>query len=215
MATISNNKKKRRFKTQRRLMTELPGLGKAGALEKRPYPPGDHGQKRRKFSEYALQLEEKQKIRAHYGLRESQLKKFVTTAKAKAKATNWMSQLINLLEKRLDNVVFRLGFANSIAAASQLISHGKVLVNGKKATIRSIVLKKGDKVQLVPKAYENQVYLMAAQAPRLSLADYLTKTKETTNGIEMEIGTISDEPNFGHIPFELNEGLVTSYYSLN
>lgn len=209
----SKKNTKRRFKIQRRLQTELPGLGKAGALERRPYPPGDHGQKRKKFSEYALQLEEKQKVRCHYDLREVQLKRFVVKAKAQAK-TNWVSTLINLLEKRLDNIVFRLGFANSIAASSQLISHGKVLVNGKKLSIRSAVLKKGDKIQLVLKAYENQVYLNAAQAPRLALADYLSKSKESANGIDYEIGTIVDEPNFGHVPFELDEGLVTSYYSL-
>ncbi len=113
-----------RFKIQRRLLTELPGLGKAGALERKPYPPGEQGLKRKKYSEYALQLEEKQKIRFHYGLRESQLGKNVQLAKRES-SQDWVSYLIGLLERRLDNVVFRLGFAPSIAAASQLISHRK------------------------------------------------------------------------------------------
>lgn len=209
MATISNNKKKRRFKTQRRLMTELPGLGKAGALEKRPYPPGDHGQKRRKFSEYALQLEEKQKILFHYCLKEKQLRRFVHIAKKKAE-TNWVSYLIGLLECRLDNVVFRLGFAPSIPAAKQMVSHGKVLVNGKKLNIRSAILKVGDQVSLTEKAYQNQVYLFAKQAPRLPLPDYLNKGTSQAG----EIGKILDQPHLGHLPFAFSEGLLTSYYSL-
>ena len=198
-----------KFKLQRRLMTELPGLGKMGALEKRPYPPGEHGLKRKKFSEYALQLEEKQKIRHHYGLNESQLRRFVQEAKKKSDV-NWMSQLIQLLELRCDNIVFRLGFAPSIPAASQLISHGKVLVNGKKLTIRSAILKPGDKVQLKESTYQNQVYLQAKNSPRLPLADYLTKQSLG----EVEIGLIQSAPDFIHIPFAVDAGLVTSYYSL-
>ena len=198
-----------KFKLQRRLMTELPGLGKLGALERRPYPPGEHGLKRKKFSEYALQLEEKQKIRHHYGLNESQLRRFVKEAKRKSDA-NWMSQLIHLLELRCDNIVFRLGFAPSIPAASQLISHGKVFVNGKKLTIRSAILKVGDQVQLKESTYQNQVYLQAKNAPRLPLADYLHKEALGT----LEVGKIISAPDFTHIPFAIDAGLVTSYYSL-
>lgn len=198
-----------RFKIQRRLLVELPGLGKAGALERRPYPPGEHGLKRKKYSEYALQLEEKQKIRYHYGLRESQLRRFVHTAKRKAH-TNWVSQLVNLLERRIDNIVFRLGFAPSIPAARQLVSHGKVLVNGHRVDVRSAILKVGDRITLKPAAYENQVYLLSQKAPRLPLPDFLTK--ETVDG--REIGVLSDQPKLEHVPFAFNEGLLTSYYSL-
>lgn len=198
-----------RFKKQRRLMTELPGLGKAGALERRPYPPGEHGLKRRKYSEYALQLEEKQKILFHYGLRETQLRRFVREAK-RISDTNWVSTLANLLERRLDNIVFRLGFAGSIPAARQLVVHGKVLVNGRKLDIRSAVLKRGDRVELKPSAYENQVYLLAKQAPRLPLPDYLEKTSHGPG----EIGVIKDDPALGDVPFAFDAGLFTSYYSL-
>lgn len=198
-----------RFKIQRRLITELPGLGKSGALERRPYPPGQHGQRRRKYSEFGLQLEEKQKLRFHYGLREEQFRRFIAKAKT-ASATNWVESLVNLLEKRLDNVVFRLGFASSIPAARQLISHGKVRVNDKKVDISSQVLRVGDKVSLKKEAYENQVYLQAKQNPRLPLAGFLNK--EEVQGLE--VGRLSDEPNLEAVPFAFEPGLVISYYSL-
>lgn len=199
-----------RFKIQRRLQTELPGLGKAGALERRPYPPGEHGQRRKKYSEYGLQLEEKQKVRVHYGLREQQLKRFVKEAKRSAQI-NWVEQLINLLEKRVDSVVFRLGFAPSIPAARQLVSHGKVFVNGKRLDIRSAVLKKGDRITLSPDAYQGQTYLRAKESPRLPLAEFL---KKEASGEGLEIGIVSDEPKIGDFPANFNEGLFTSYYNL-
>ena len=198
-----------RFKKQRRLLVELPGLGKAGALERRPYPPGQHGQRRKKYSEYGLQLEEKQKLRYHYGVREEQFRRLINKAK-KSSSGNWVESLVNILEKRLDNIVFRLGFASSIPAASQLISHGKVLVNGKKINIRSQILRVGDQVTLVDKAFDNQVYLQAHQAPRLPLADFLDKTKNQ----DKEIGKIIDEPKIESVPFAFESGLIIGYYSM-
>src|SRR5882672_1334376 len=112
-----------RFKRQRRLGVELPGLGKSGALDRRPYPPGQHGNQKRKLSEYALRLEEKQKLIFHYGLREEQLRRFVRDSK-RGKSTDWVDTLIGRLERRLDNLIFRLGFAPSIRSARQMILHG-------------------------------------------------------------------------------------------
>ncbi|WP_413577315.1 30S ribosomal protein S4 [Bdellovibrio sp. HCB290] len=198
-----------RFKLQRRLMTELPGLGKAGALERRPYPPGQHGQRRRKYSEFGLQLEEKQKIRIHYGLREEQFRRIIAKAQ-KSSNSNWVESLVNLLEKRLDNVVFRLGFAPSIAAAKQMVSHGKVMLNGKKVNISSQIIKVGDIVSLKADAYQNQVYMSAKQAPRLPLPTFMTKEEK---GGE-ETGRLIDEPNMEAVPFSFDPGLVISYYSL-
>src|SRR5882757_4322494 len=137
-----------RFKMQRALGLELPGLGKPGALAKRSYPPGQHGQARKsKPTGFALQLREKQKLLFHYGLREEQLRRFVRTARAR-EASNWVEGLVGLLERRLDNIVFRMGFARSIAAARQLVSHGHILVNGRPLTIGSAVLRTGDFVRL-------------------------------------------------------------------
>lgn len=205
---MPRKKKAARFKLQRRLLTELPGLGKAGAMERKPYPPGQHGARRIKYSDFRLQLEEKQKVRIHYGLREEQLIRIVKKAK-KSRNEKWISALINLLEKRLDNVVFRAGFANSIAAASQLISHGKVTVNGKKVNIRSYQIKVGDKVELKSTVLENQVYLNAKQSPRLQLADWLEKTESDKTASVV----LKDEPSLESIPFPFDESLMTSYYS--
>lgn len=197
-----------RFRIQRRLGTELPGLGKAGALERRPYPPGQNGNKRRKFSDYALRLEEKQKLRAHYELREEQLRRFIRNAKT-GKGSNWTAKLVGLLERRLDNVVFRLGFAPSIRSAGQLISHGHVLVNGKKVDIRSIVLSVGDQVTLTDKALQNQIVLRAKQSPRLEVPDFLKKEEQGGK----ETGTILNVPGLEHIPFTFDSGLFTEYYA--
>ena len=119
-----------RFKIQRRFGVELPGLGKSGALDRRPYPPGQHGMKRKKLSDYTIRLMEKQKIMFHYGLREGQLTNYVRKCK-KDKSRAWVDTLIITLESRLDNVIFRLGLAPSIPAARQMVGHGHVFVNGK------------------------------------------------------------------------------------
>ena len=132
---------KARFRVQRRLGVELPGLGKPGALERRPYPPGESGNKRKKYSDYALRLEEKQKLRIHYGLKERQLRRFIRSAKTGQQGSGWVNKLVGALERRLDNVIFRLGLAPSIASARQLVSHGHVLVDNQRVDIPSYVLK--------------------------------------------------------------------------
>jgi small subunit ribosomal protein S4 len=197
-----------RYKIQRRLGTELPGLGKPGALERRPYPPGENGNKRRKYSDYALRLEEKQKIRAHYGLREEQLRRFIRNAKRGA-AANWVNKLIGLLERRADNVVFRLGFAPSIRAARQLVSHGHVLINGLPVTVGSYVIPQGAKVTLTDSARQNQIVLQAMKAPRLEVPDFLRKDQENGG----EIGVIQAIPGTEHVPFQFDAGLFTEYYA--
>jgi small subunit ribosomal protein S4 len=197
-----------RFKIQRRFGTELPGLGKPGALERRPYPPGENGNKRRKYSDYALRLEEKQKIRFHYGLKEEQLRRFIRDAK-KGTAANWTGQLIGRLERRLDNVIFRLGFAPSIRSARQLVSHGHVRVNGQKINIGSYVLQQNDKVGLSEKALQNQIVLRAVQAPRLELPDYLRKEQDGGQ----EVGVVQAIPGIEHVPFTFDAGLFTEYYA--
>lgn len=197
-----------RFKIQRRLGTELPGLGKPGALERRPYPPGENGNKRRKYSDYALRLEEKQKIRVHYGLREEQLRRFIRNSK-KGSAHNWVNKLMGLLESRLDNVVFRLGFAGSIRAARQLVSHGHILVNGKEVSVGSFVVPQGAKVSLKDKALENQIVLQASKAPRLEVPDYLRKENEGGK----EVGVLHAVPGTEHVPFQFDAGLFTEYYA--
>ncbi len=207
---MSKDKSKARFRIQRRLGTELPGLGKAGALERRPYPPGEAGNKRKKFSNYALQLEEKQKVMFHYGLREKQLRRFIRDAKKGNATKNWIKALAGLLELRLDNTVFRLGFAPSIRAARQLVSHGHVFVNGKKVNVGSAVLKVGDVISLKDKSYEHQVVLQCQDAPRLDVPEFLDKGEKDGK----VVGTVKDIPEIEHVPFGFNTNLFAEYYSL-
>lgn len=198
-----------RFKTQRRLGTELPGLGKAGALERKPYPPGEHGMKRRKYSNFALQLEEKQKVLKNYCLREKQLRRFIRDAK-KGTSANWVNQLAGRLELRLDNTVFRLNLAPSVRAARQMISHGHVLVNGKKVDVGSMVLKVGDEISIRDKSQEHQVYMHAKDNPRMEVPSHLTKETKDNK----EVGKVLNIPGLEAIPFPFQSGLFTEYYSI-
>ena len=112
------------------------------AIDKRAYPPGQHGQGRKKFSEYGIQLREKQKVRRIYGVLEKQFRKYVAAAERKKGVTG--ENLLRTLELRFDNVIYRLGFAGSRNAARQFIRHNFYLINGKKVNIPSYMLKQGD-----------------------------------------------------------------------
>src|SRR6059058_939014 len=126
----------------------VPLFGPAKALERKNYPPGMHGPKgsRRKQSDYAIALGEKQKLRYQYGLLERQFRRIFQRALRKRGVTG--ETLLQLLETRLDNVVYRLGFANTRSGARQLVSHGHVQVNGRKVDISSYSVKPGDKVTI-------------------------------------------------------------------
>lgn len=192
------------FKIQRSLGIELPGLGKAGALERRPYGPGQHGNKRKKISDFAVRMKEKQKLRYHYGLRERQLVNYVKKAK-KDKSRAWMDTLLITLERRLANVIFRLNWAPSMLAANQMVSHGHVLVNGKKINVAGLLINKGDVITLTDKGFASQNYLQAQATPRLPSipASY---TVDGKNAKAVDLPLPSD------IPFEYAGQLVTEYY---
>ena len=132
-----------RLRVTRRL-GDLPGLTRKAA--KRSYPPGQHGQARRKRSEYAIRLEEKQKLRFNYGVSERQLVRYVKKARAQDGSTG--TNLLKLLENRLDNVCFRLGFGPTIPGARQLVNHGHVTVNGRVVDIASYQCKSGDVIAI-------------------------------------------------------------------
>lgn len=200
--------KRSSFKIQRRLGIELPGLGKAGALERRPYGPGMHGMKRKKLSDYTIRLMEKQKLRFHYGIREKQLRNLVVACK-KIKTRSWVDTLVMTLETRIDNVVFRMNWAPSIAAARQMVSHGHILVNGKKLTIGSAILSVGDEITLSEKGAKSGNYLQAKVRPRLSAVPaYVSVEKDG----EKEKGKILSEPLPEDIPFAFDKRLVIEYY---
>jgi len=129
-------------------------------MVKRPYPPGQKGKRRmRALSEYGKELREKQKLRNWYGLKERQFRKYVKGVLAKrGKVEDAGDLLIRLLESRLDNVVYRMGFASSRRQARQVITHGHFLVNGKKVNIPSFQVKKGDKISLNPGSSKKSLF---------------------------------------------------------
>ena len=197
-----------RFKIQRRLGIELPGLGKAGALERRPYPPGQHGMKRKKISELAVRWMEKQKLIFHYRLKEKQLVNYVKKAK-KDKSRAWVETLIINLESRLDNVIFRLGFAPSMAAARQMVTHGHVLIDGKKISVPGQIVKVGQKISLSEKGYNSGSFLQAKAKPRINSVP-ASLAKETTGN--HEVASMIAQPLPEDIPFEFEGQLVIEYY---
>ncbi|RMH75122.1 MAG: 30S ribosomal protein S4 [Actinomyces sp.] len=142
-----------RARVSRRLGTNIWGTkGETIALDKRPYPPGEHGRSRRRgsVSEFLVQLQEKQKARFTYGLTERQFRNLFAEAARRRGVTG--ENMLQLLELRLDNVVYRAGWAATRPQARQFVNHGHVDVNGRRVTIPSYRLRKGDKVALRPKA---------------------------------------------------------------
>src|SRR6267143_6185527 len=137
----------------------VPLFGSSKALERKNYPPGQHGPRgsRRKQSDYAIALGEKQKLRYQYGLLERQFRRIFQKALRKRGVTG--ETLLQLLETRLDNVVFRLGLANTRSGARQLVSHGHVLVNGRTVNISSYNVKAGDEVSVKDKPKTRQLAL--------------------------------------------------------
>jgi len=146
-------------KKSRRLGVDLVGNDKA--FERRPYPPGVHGKGRTKDSEYSLQLREKQKARYSYGVLEKQFRRYYVEASRRGGKTG--DNLLQLLECRLDNVVYRAGFAQSRDHARQAVRHGHVLVNGKKVDIPSYRVTPNDIVEIRPKSRELTPYVIARE----------------------------------------------------
>ncbi|ARR01523.1 MULTISPECIES: 30S ribosomal protein S4 [Campylobacter] len=153
-------------KLERRLGVSLALKGErrlAGksAVEKRPYAPGQHGQRKAKISEYGLQLREKQKAKFMYGVSEKQFRRLF--AEAARREGNTGALLISLLEQRLDNVVYRMGFASTRRFARQLVTHGHILVNGKRVDIPSYRVRAGEKIEIIEKSKENPQIVRAIE----------------------------------------------------
>lgn len=197
-----------RFKIQRRLGVELPGLGKAGALERRPYGPGQHGMARKKLSDYTVRLMEKQKVVFNYGLRERQLVNYVKKAK-RVKGQAWVDVLIIALESRLDNVVFRMNWAPSTIGARQMVTHGHITVNGKPVNVPAYEVSPGDVIEMSDRAAKSANFLQAKARPRISAIPACLVTEKSG---EKEKGKMVAKPLSDDIPFEFEKRLVTEYY---
>lgn len=177
------------------------------AINKRNYAPGQHGQRRRtKLSEYGLQLREKQKVKRSYGLLESQFRRYFQKA-ARSKGVTG-AELLILLERRLDNVVYRMGFADSRAQARQLVRHGHVRVNGRKVNIASYMVKQGDIVE--PREKSRNTELLRGAIERLSqkrLPEWVHVDAETIRG------TVQALPQRDDITAPFQEQLIVELYS--
>jgi len=176
------------------------------AYERRPYPPGQHGRRRKKSSDYDIQLREKQKVRRIYGVLEKQFRKYFEIAEAKKGVTG--ENLLRMLELRLDNVVYRLGFAVSRDQARQLVTHGHILVNGKKADIPSMQLKVNDVVKVAEKSKD---------IPAIKEAQETLARRECPSWLEVNVekleGRVKALPRREDITFPVNENLIVELYS--
>lgn len=181
------------------------GLPTCPVITKNASPPGQHGQKgRRKLSEYGIQLREKQKVKRMYGTLERQFRKYYQIAARKKMATG--EALLSLLETRLDNVVYRLLLARTRTQARQLVSHGHILVNGKKVTIPSFNVKIGDVISLSSKvANLDFIKKLSEENKDASLPSWLEKSAL--------VGKVRDLPKREDIDIEINEKLIVEYYS--
>lgn len=190
------------WKISRRLGFSLSETGKE--LRKRPYPPGQHGQGRRKLSNYGLQLQEKQKLRFLYGLSERQFRNLFREAEKMPGITG--ENFMILLESRLDNLVFRLGFARSRAGARQLVVHGHVTVNGKKTDIPSYRVQVGDVISLREKSRSLKVVQEALEV-RPNVPEYLSYDENTMAGEYIRL------PRRDELNPDINEAEIVEFYS--
>src|ERR1700704_2025522 len=186
----------------------VPLFGPSKALERKNYPPGMHGPKgsRRKQSDYAIALGEKQKLRYQYGLLERQFRRIFQTALRKRGVTG--ETLLQLLETRLDNVVFRLGLANTRSAARQLVSHGHVMVNGRMVNVSSFNVKAGDEVTVKDKPKTRQLALRNLELTQIApVPDWLVANRDALSG------KVSRIPTREEMQPMVNEQLIVELYS--
>ena len=175
-------------------------------LERRSYPPGEHGQKRTKLTGYGLQLREKQKLKRIYGMSENQFRRYFEKADKMKGITG--DNLIILLERRLDNIVYRMGFARTRREARIFVRHNHVLVNGKKVNIPSFLVKEGDIVEVKEKTKESEFMKdILASTQRRSIPEFLEVDREALKG------TVKRLPSREEIILPVNEQLIVELYS--
>jgi len=197
-----------KFKIDRRMGESIWGRGKS-PVNKRSYGPGQHGQRRaKKLSDYGTQLQAKQKLKGYYGnITERQFRKYYTEASRRPGDTG--ENMIGLLERRLDAVVYRAKFAPTPFAARQLVSHGHVKVNGKRVTVASYTVKEGNEIALTAKARDLALVLEAAKTPERDTPDYL----------EVDHGKMAAKflrtPKLSDVPYavQMQPHLIVEFYS--
>lgn len=177
------------------------------AIERRSYPPGQHGPGRqKKLSQYGIQLREKQKLRRIYGVSERQFRSYFAKAAAQPGVSG--ENFLRLLERRLDNVVFRMGFAASRAAARQLVAHGNVAVNGRKLNIPSYIVRAGDEISVMERHQNNPFVEEAVQRARIRQVPQWMELDENKPQ-----GKVNHLPSRAEIDTVVNEQLIVEFYS--
>jgi small subunit ribosomal protein S4 len=196
-----------KYKINRRLGVNLWGRAKS-PLNRREYGPGQHGQRRKKPSDFGTQLAAKQKLKGYYAnIGERQFRRLYEEAVRRKGDTG--ENLIELLERRLDAVIYRMKFAPTPFAARQLINHGHVLVNGKRLNIGSAKLQDGDTVELRQKAKEMALVLEASQSSERDVPDYVEVDHERMRGRFIRAPKLADVP----YPVTMEPNLVVEFYS--
>ena len=179
-------------------------VSKKCAMERRPVPPGAHAVTRRKNSEYNMQLREKQKVKRAYGVLEKQFRAYYEKAEAQKGVTG--ENMLAMLEKRLDNVVFRMGIGASRKMSRQIVNHGHILVNGKRVDIPSYQVKLGDEISIKETSRDNAMFKELRGAK-------IVMPKWVTFDTENFVGKIVDNPKRDDIDLNINEQLIVELYS--
>lgn len=196
-----------KYKINRRLGVNLWGRSKS-PIVKREYGPGQHGQRRKKPSDFGVQLMAKQKLKGYYGnISEKQFHKYYAEAVRRKGDTS--ENLIELLERRLDAVCYRMKFAMTPFAARQFVSHGHLLVNGKKVNIPSFLVRDGDVIEVKDKSKQLAVVLDAAQSTERDVPEYLEVDHRAMKGRFARAPKLTDVP----YPVQMEPNLVVEYYS--
>ena len=196
-----------KYKLSRRLGENLWGRPKS-PTNTRESGPGQHGQRRRKLSDFGIQLQAKQKLKGYYGnITEKQFHRYYEDA-VKAKGDT-SENLISLLESRLDAVVYRMKFVPTVFAARQVVNHGHVLVNGKRVNIPSYRINEGDVVSLKEKSREMNIVLDAIDSPERDVPEYMDVNHKAMEGTFLRPPKLADVP----YPVSMEPNLVIEYYS--
>jgi small subunit ribosomal protein S4 len=204
---MSSKRADSKFKINRRLGVNLWGRAKS-PLNRRDYGPGQHGQRRKKPSDFGTQLMAKQKLKGYYGnISERQFRRLFTEARRRKGDT--AENLIGLLERRLDAVVYRMKFAVSPFASRQLVNHGHITVNGKRVNIASYLVKDNDAIEVRDKAKNMAVVIEASASTERDIPDYLEVDQAKFKGKFLRAPKLSDVP----YPVSMEPNLVVEFYS--
>lgn len=196
-----------KYKLDRRLGVNLWGRPKS-PVNLREYGPGEHGQRRRKVSDFGVQLQAKQKLKGYYGeISEKQFRRIY--AEAVRRRGDTLENLVGLLERRLDMVIYRMNFAPTVFAARQIVNHGHIHVNGRRVTVASYRVKDGDAIEVRARSKQHPLILETIQHPERDVPDYVEVDFDKLKGTWVRQPAFSDIP----YPVQMEPNLVIEYYS--